>query len=62
MVGSPAAIIGPFGAQIFTFLSRGLVRIIDEPGEDYLFGRAQCAFVDLLQATRTKILVFQPAS
>jgi hypothetical protein len=39
-----------------------LVRIIDESGEDYLFSRAQFAFVDFSQAIRKKILALQRAS
>jgi hypothetical protein len=40
----------------------GLVRIIDESGEDYLFGRGQFAFVEFPQAVRRKILALQRAS
>jgi hypothetical protein len=40
----------------------GLVRIIDESGEDYLFDKAQFAFVDFPQAVRKKILALQKAS
>ncbi len=36
-----------------------LVRIIDESGEDYLFDRAQFAFVDFPQAVRRKLLALQ---
>lgn len=32
-----------------------LVRIVDESGHDYLFDRAQFAFVDFPQAVRKKI-------
>jgi hypothetical protein len=39
-----------------------LVRIIDESGEDYLFSRAQFAFVDFPQAIRKKILALQRGS
>ena len=39
-----------------------LVRIIDESGDDYLFGKAQFAFVDFPQAVRKKILALQKAS
>ena len=39
-----------------------LVRIIDESGEDYLFGKRQFAFVDFPQAVRRKILALQKAS
>ena len=39
-----------------------LVRIIDESGEDYLFGRSQFAFVEFPQAVRRKILALQKAS
>jgi hypothetical protein len=38
------------------------VRIIDETGEDYLFHKAQFAFVDFPQAVRKKILAIQEAS
>ena len=40
----------------------GLVRIIDESGEDYLFNKAQFVFVDFPQAVRKKILALQRAS
>mgnify|MGYP001170185150 FL=1 len=39
-----------------------LVRIIDESGEDYLFDKAQFAFVDFPQAVRRKLLALQRAS
>ncbi len=39
-----------------------LVRIIDESGEDYLFPKAQFAFVDFPQGVRKKILALQKAS
>jgi len=39
-----------------------LVRIVDESGEDYLFDKAQFAFVDFPQAVRKKILALQKAS
>jgi len=39
-----------------------LVRIIDESGEDYLFQKAQFAFVDFPQAVRKRILAIQKAS
>ena len=39
-----------------------LVRIVDESGEDYLFDKAQFAFVDFPQAVRRKILALQGAS
>ena len=39
-----------------------LVRVVDESGEDYLFSRAQFAFVDLPQAVRPKLLALQKAS
>lgn len=39
-----------------------LVRIIDESGDDYLFDKAQFAFVDFPQAVRKKILALQKAS
>ena len=39
-----------------------LVRIIDESGEDYLFDKAQFAFVDFPQAVRKKLLALQRAS
>ena len=40
----------------------GLLRIIDESGEDYLFDKAQFVFVDFPQAVRKKILALQRAS
>lgn len=40
----------------------GLIRIIDESGEDYLFDKSYFAFVDLPVAVRKKILAFQNAS
>jgi hypothetical protein len=40
----------------------GLVRIIDESGEDYLFEKEQFAFVELPQAARRKMLALQRAS
>ena len=39
-----------------------LVRIVDESGDDYLFHKAQFAFVDFPQAVRKKILALQKAS
>ena len=39
-----------------------LVRIVDESGDDYLFHKAQFAFVDFPQAVRKKILALQRAS
>ena len=39
-----------------------LVRIVDESGDDYLFDRAQFAFVEFPQAIRKKILALQKAS
>ena len=39
-----------------------LVRIIDESGEDYLFDKAQFAFVEFPQAVRRKILALKDAS
>lgn len=39
----------------------GLVRIIDESGEDYLFDKTQFVFVDFPQAVRRKILALQNA-
>ena len=39
-----------------------LVRIIDESGDDYLFDKAQFAFVDFPQAVRKKLLALQKAS
>jgi hypothetical protein len=38
-----------------------LVRVIDESGEDYLFARAQFAFVDFPHAVRRKLLALQKA-
>ena len=40
----------------------GLVRVVDESGEDYLFDRSQFVFVALPQAVRRKILALQKAS
>jgi hypothetical protein len=40
----------------------GLVRIIDESGEDYLFSRTQFALVDFPPSVRRKILALQRAS
>jgi hypothetical protein len=40
----------------------GLVRIIDESGEDYLFPKDQFTFVDIPQAARKKTLALQRAS
>jgi hypothetical protein len=40
----------------------GLVRIIDESGEDYLFAKEQFAFVDLPHAARRKMLALERAS
>jgi len=40
----------------------GLVRVVDESGEDYLFCRGQFALVDFPQAIRKKILALQRAS
>ena len=39
----------------------GLVRVIDESGEDYLFARNQFAFVEFPQPVRRKILALQRA-
>ena len=38
-----------------------LIRVVDESGEDYLFTRAQFAFVDFPQAVRRKLLALQKA-
>ncbi len=40
----------------------GLVRIIDESGEDYLFPKEQFTFIEVPQAVRKKILALQRAS
>ena len=40
----------------------GLVRIVDESGEDYLFDKRQLVFVSFPQAVRRKILALQKAS
>ena len=40
----------------------GLVRVVDESGEDYLFDRSQFVFVVFPQAVRRKILALQKAS
>lgn len=37
----------------------GLVRIVDESGEDYLFDRDQFALVSFPQAVRKKLLALQ---
>ncbi len=39
----------------------GLVRVIDEGGEDYLFPRSQFAFVDFPESVRRKLLALQKA-
>ena len=39
----------------------GLLRIVDESGDDYLFSRTQFALVDFPQAVRRKILALQRA-
>jgi hypothetical protein len=39
-----------------------LVRIVDESGEDYLFGKGQFAFVEFPPPVRRKILALQRAS
>ena len=39
-----------------------LVRIVDESGEDYLFDKAQFAFVEFPQAVRRKILALKRVS
>lgn len=40
----------------------GLVRIVDESGEDYLFHKSQFVFVDFPSAVKKKILALQSAS
>ena len=40
----------------------GLVRVVDESGEDYLFDRSQFVFVTFPQAVRRKILALKKAS
>jgi len=40
----------------------GLVRIIDESGDDYLFAKDQFAFLELPQAVRKRVLALQRAS
>jgi hypothetical protein len=40
----------------------GLVRVVDESGEDYLFDKAQFVLVDFPQAIRKRILALQKAS
>jgi hypothetical protein len=40
----------------------GLVRVIDESGEDYLFDRSQFVFVTFPQPIRRKILALKKAS
>ena len=39
----------------------GLIRIIDESGEDYLFSRTQFVVVDFPQPVRRKLLALQRA-
>ena len=39
----------------------GLVRVVDESGEDYLFARSQFAFVDVPKSVRRKLLALQKA-
>ena len=39
----------------------GLVRIVDESGEDYLFARKQFAFVDFPESVRKKLIALQRA-
>ncbi|MGE0392155.1 MAG: hypothetical protein AB7I25_02845 [Vicinamibacterales bacterium] len=40
----------------------GLVRIVDESGEDYLFDSSRFAFVDFPQAVRKRLRALQKAS
>ena len=37
----------------------GLIRVIDESGEDYLFSKAQFELVEFPQAVRRKLLALQ---
>ncbi|MEX2154139.1 MAG: hypothetical protein WD825_12440 [Gemmatimonadaceae bacterium] len=40
----------------------GLVRVVDESGEDYLFDKGHFVFVSFPQAVRRKILALKKAS
>lgn len=40
----------------------GLVRIVDEGGEDYLYHRDYFAFVDFPAAVKKKLLALKPAA
>jgi hypothetical protein len=40
----------------------GLVRVVDETGEDYLFDKSNFVFVDFPVAVRKKILALQNAT
>lgn len=40
----------------------GLVRVVDESGDDYLFDRSHFVFVSFPQAVRRKILALKKAS
>ncbi len=40
----------------------GLVHVVDESGEDYLFNRSHFVFVSFPQAVRRKILALKKAS
>jgi hypothetical protein len=39
----------------------GLVRVVDESGEDYLFARSQFAFVGFPESVRRKLLALRRA-
>ena len=39
----------------------GLIRVVDESGEDYLFSRAQFEVVEFPQAVRRRLLALQKA-
>jgi hypothetical protein len=39
----------------------GLIRIVDESGDDYLFSRSQFEVVDFPQAVRRRLLAMQKA-
>ena len=43
-------------------LKDGMVRIVDESGEDYLFGKDRFLFVSFPLAVRRRILALQKAS
>ena len=54
--------------KVYTVLSDaraakdGMVRVVDESGEDYLFDRSHFVFVGFPQAVRRKLLALKKAS